>query len=48
MSIDTKALVQRFAATRILVVDDEHYMRKVVRTMLMSLGVRDILDPRSR
>ena len=44
MPFDTKALSQRFAATRILVVDDEHYMRKVVRTMLMSLGVRDILE----
>ena len=44
MPIDTKALAQRFAATRVLVVDDEHYMRKVVRTMLMSLGVRHILE----
>ena len=25
-----------------MVVDDEHYMRKVVRTMLMSIGVRQV------
>ena len=30
--------------TRILVVDDEHYMRKVVRTLLMSIGVRTIYE----
>ena len=44
MPIDTKALAQRLATIRVLVVDDEHYMRKVVRTMLMGLGVRDILE----
>jgi CheY-like chemotaxis protein len=44
MLIDAKALAQRLAAIRVLVVDDEHYMRKVVRTMLMGLGVRDILE----
>ena len=33
MPIDTKALARRLAATTILVVDDEHYMRKVVRTL---------------
>ncbi len=27
-------------------VDDEHYMRKVVRTMLMTLGVRHIMEAR--
>jgi two-component system chemotaxis response regulator CheY len=27
-----------------LVVDDEHYMRKVVKAMLMSLGVRHIFE----
>ena len=44
MPIDSRALAQRFATIRVLVVDDEHYMRKVVRTMLMGLGVRDILE----
>lgn len=44
MPIDAKEIAQRFAATSVLVVDDEHYMRKVVRTMLMSLGVRNIYE----
>ncbi|MEJ2433632.1 MAG: response regulator [Pseudolabrys sp.] len=42
MPIDSKKLSQIFASTTVLVVDDEGYMRKVVRTMLMSLGVRTI------
>jgi two-component system, chemotaxis family, chemotaxis protein CheY len=44
MQIDPKALAARFAVTKILVVDDEHYMRKVVRTLLMSIGVRTIYE----
>ena len=44
MQIDGKALAQRFHATKVLVVDDEHYMRKVVRTLLMSIGVRTIYE----
>jgi len=32
----------RFASARILLVDDEQYMRKVVRTMLLGIGVRCI------
>jgi CheY-like chemotaxis protein len=42
--MDMRDLAARFALTKVLVVDDEHYMRKVVRTMLMSLGVRNIYD----
>jgi two-component system chemotaxis response regulator CheY len=41
---DSKALAAIFAATKVLVVDDEHYMRKVVRTLLMSIGVRTIYE----
>jgi two-component system chemotaxis response regulator CheY len=44
MSIDTRTLESRFAALKVLVVDDEHYMRKVVRTLLMSIGVRTIYE----
>jgi two-component system chemotaxis response regulator CheY len=44
MSIDTKTLAARFANVKVLVVDDEHYMRKVVRTLLMSIGVRTIYE----
>ena len=42
--MDSKAVAARFAATKVLVVDDEHYMRKVVRTLLMSIGVRTIYE----
>ena len=44
MPIDMKALTARFAAIKVLVVDDEAYMRKVVRTLLMSVGVRKIYE----
>ncbi len=44
MPIDMKTLAARFHATKVLVVDDEHYMRKVVRTLLMSVGVRTIYE----
>ncbi len=44
MPIDMKALAARFAVTKVLVVDDEAYMRKVVRTLLMSVGVRKIYE----
>ena len=35
MSIDLKELAARFATIKVLVVDDEYYMRKVVRTLSM-------------
>jgi CheY-like chemotaxis protein len=44
MAMDSKALEARFAACKVLVVDDETYMRKVVRTLLMSVGVRTIYE----
>jgi two-component system chemotaxis response regulator CheY len=44
MPIDTRNLAARFADTKVLLVDDEPYMRKVVRTMLMSIGVRKIYE----
>ena len=39
-----KLLQQRIAALRVLVVDDDHYMRKVVRTMLMAIGVKAVYE----
>jgi two-component system chemotaxis response regulator CheY len=42
MSTDSKQLAERFAAAKVVVVDDEHYMRKVVRTMLLSIGIREV------
>jgi two-component system, chemotaxis family, chemotaxis protein CheY len=44
MPMEMKALAARFAITKVLVVDDEHYMRKVVRALLMSIGVRHIYE----
>ncbi|MGI8524821.1 MAG: response regulator transcription factor [Pseudolabrys sp.] len=44
MPMDDKFLEARFAATKVLVVDDEHYMRKVVRTLLMSIGIRTVYE----
>ena len=42
MLTDAKQLAERFAAAKVVVVDDEHYMRKVVRTMLLSIGIHDV------
>ena len=42
--VDSRDLATLFGATKVLVVDDEHYMRKVVRTLLMSIGVRTIYE----
>ena len=44
MTVDTRQRGNQFAATKVVVVDDEPYMRKVVRTMLFSIGVRDIRE----
>ena len=43
MSID-KNLAAKLASVKVLVIDDEYYMRKVVRTLLMSIGVRNIFE----
>jgi two-component system, chemotaxis family, chemotaxis protein CheY len=42
MSTEMKQLAERLAAAKVVVVDDEHYMRKVVRTMLLSIGMQNI------
>lgn len=44
MTMDPRAVSVRFANTKVLLVDDEPYMRKVVRTMLMGLGFRNIYE----
>lgn len=43
MPIDMKTAA-RFAATKVLLVDDEHFMRKVVRTLLMSIGIGTVFE----
>jgi DNA-binding response OmpR family regulator len=40
----TKLLQPQIAALRVLVVDDDHHMRKVVRTMLAAIGVTKVFE----
>jgi two-component system chemotaxis response regulator CheY len=44
MPTDSKQPIERFATAKVLLVDDEHYMRKVVRTMLMGIDMREIYE----
>ena len=39
-----RQLEARFATLKVLIVDDDQYMRKVVRTMLMAIGVKHIFE----
>jgi two-component system, chemotaxis family, chemotaxis protein CheY len=39
-----KLLQPQIAALRILVVDDDHHMRKVVRTLLTAIGVQTVYE----
>jgi len=39
-----RLLQPRIEALRVLVVDDDHYMRKVVRTMLAAIGVKTMFE----
>jgi two-component system, chemotaxis family, chemotaxis protein CheY len=43
-SLVPKHLEDIIRAIKILIVDDDHHMRKVVRTMLTAIGVREIQD----
>jgi DNA-binding response OmpR family regulator len=40
----SKSLQDQIASLKILLVDDEHYMRKVVRTMLLAIGVKSVIE----
>ena len=40
----TRLLQPRIEALKVLVVDDDQYMRKVVRTMLNAIGVKNVFD----
>jgi CheY-like chemotaxis protein len=42
--MDHKSLNSRLTSARVLLVDDEYYMRKVVRTMLLGLGIRTVYE----
>lgn len=38
----TRSLDELIESMRVLIVDDEHYMRKVVRSLLLTIGVKTI------
>ena len=40
----TRPVSPRIQALKVLIVDDEHYMRKVTRTILTAIGVKTILE----
>ena len=40
----SKDLQEQIASLKVLIVDDEHYMRKVVRTMLLAIGVKSVVE----
>ncbi len=39
-----KHLQQRIESLKVLIVDDDQYMRKVVRTMLAAIGIRQVYE----
>jgi two-component system chemotaxis response regulator CheY len=43
-NITNRSVSPRIQALKVLVIDDEHYMRKVTRTILTAIGVRTILE----
>ena len=40
----SKDLQDQIASLKVLIVDDEYYMRKVVRTMLLAMGVKFVVE----
>ncbi|HWK96492.1 MAG TPA: response regulator [Pseudolabrys sp.] len=44
MQYDSRELDRRLERLKVLVVDDEPFMRKVVRTLLTGMGVRNIVE----
>jgi DNA-binding response OmpR family regulator len=40
----TRLLQPQIEALKVLIVDDDHYMRKVVRTMLAAIGVKTVFE----
>src|SRR5690349_3775226 len=43
-TMTTRPISPRIQALKVLVIDDEHYMRKVTRTILTAIGVKTILE----
>ena len=44
MLLNAKTIEAQIRSAKLLIVDDEFYMRKVIRTLLLSLGVTDVHD----
>ena len=44
MRVEPGSLDERIKALKILVIDDEPYIRKVIRTLLTSIGVRSVCE----
>ncbi|AMN44570.1 response regulator transcription factor [Rhodoplanes sp. Z2-YC6860] len=40
----SKDLQDQIASLKVLIVDDEYYMRKVVRTMLLAIGIKSVIE----
>lgn len=43
-ALKSKSLQELVRSTRVLVIDDDHYMRKVVRSLLQANGIRTFYD----
>jgi len=43
-TLTSRPISPRIQALKVLVIDEEHYMRKVTRTILTAIGVRTILE----
>jgi len=43
-TLTNRPVSPRIQALKVLVIDDEHYMRKVTRTILTAIGVKTILE----
>ena len=37
-----KSFEELVASTRVLVIDDDYYMRKVIRSLLLAVGIKDV------
>ena len=44
MLLNAKTIEAQIRSAKLLIVDDEFYMRKVIRTLLLSLSVTDVHD----
>ena len=39
-----KSIEPLIASTKVLIIDDDYYMRKVIRSLLLAIGIKDTLD----